>query len=301
MVTINIKSVLLVPRFAVPAIRESSGHRSIINLSHTAALNGVPGTSLPAATRGALLNMTRDMAIQGQREGFRVNCVCVGSTFVPVIPSLKEEHSQRPIAADELAATFVYLASDDSRHVCGHVLIVDNGMHAWRRSTRESRPSAGSVSQQVPHPKKRLWSGSRGYMDGEVALITAGGGGAVANTATLAAVIGRHGSPAYGTGKSGVLALTRAMAADYFRQCIRANAVCPSGTEPAMYSSAIAARAGHGTALGQALEKARQSDQGLSAPQEIAPAYLFLASDQLSRKVTGHILMIDSGFSMMRL
>jgi len=37
-----------------------------------------------------------------------------------------------------------------------------------------------------------------------------------------------------------------------------------------------------------------------SAPEEIAPAYLFLASDQLSRKVTGHILMIDSGFSMMR-
>ena len=49
------------------------------------------------------------------------------------------------------------------------------------------------------------------------------------------------------------------------------------------------------------MEKARQTDQGLSAPEEIAAAYLFLALDQLSREVTSYILMIDNGFSMMRL
>ena len=131
-VAANIKSVLLVSRFAVPAIRKSDGDGSIINLSHTAALNGVPGTSLLAATKGALLNMTRDMAIQGQREGFRVNCVCVGSTFDPVIPSLTEEHRHRPTPAEELTGAFVYLASDDSAHVNGHILMIDDGMHAWR-------------------------------------------------------------------------------------------------------------------------------------------------------------------------
>ena len=128
----NIKSVLLVSRFAVPAIRESDGEGSIINLSHTAVLNGVPGTSLLAATKGALLNMTRDMAIQGQREGFRVNCVCVGSTYIPVVPSLMEEHQQHPTPAEGLTGTFVYLASDDSAHVNGHILMVDDGMHAYR-------------------------------------------------------------------------------------------------------------------------------------------------------------------------
>jgi NAD(P)-dependent dehydrogenase (short-subunit alcohol dehydrogenase family) len=128
----NITSVLLVSRCAVPAIRESDGGGSIINLSHAAALNGVPGTSLLAATKGALLNMTRDMAIQGQREGFRVNCVCVGSTFAPVVPSLVEEHRQYPTPPEELVGTFVYLASDDSVHVNGHILMADDGMHAWR-------------------------------------------------------------------------------------------------------------------------------------------------------------------------
>ena len=132
MVAANIKSVLLVSRFAVPVMRETSDGGSIINLSHTAALNGVPGTSLLAATKGALHNMTRYMAIQGKQEGFRVNCVCVGSTFVPVIPNAIEEHRQRPTAAEELAGTFVYLASDDSRHLHGHILVVDDGMHAWR-------------------------------------------------------------------------------------------------------------------------------------------------------------------------
>jgi NAD(P)-dependent dehydrogenase (short-subunit alcohol dehydrogenase family) len=44
-----------------------------------------------------------------------------------------------------------------------------------------------------------------------------------------------------------------------------------------------------------------KSDQGLSLPEEIAPSFLFLASDQLSRKVTGHILLTDNGFAAMRL
>ena len=59
--------------------------------------------------------------------------------------------------------------------------------------------------------------------------------------------------------------------------------------------------AGNEEELAQRLIKMKESNQGLSAPKDIAPAYLYLASDRLSRKVTGHILMVDNGFSMMRL
>lgn len=127
------------------------------------------------------------------------------------------------------------------------------------------------------------------------------GGGAIVNTGTLAAVIGRGGSPCYGTGKSGVLALTRAMAADYFNQNIRVNCVCPSATRTSMYTNLIAQRTGTGTALDQAIEDAKRSDQGLSTPEDIATNFLYLASDQLSRKVTGHILLADNGYSTLRL
>lgn len=119
------------------------------------------------------------------------------------------------------------------------------------------------------------------------------GGGAIVNTGTLAAVIGRPGSVAYGASKSGVLSLTRAMAADYFKQGIRVNCVCPSGTDTLMYM--------HGATLrGQTREALRQTDQGLSTPEETAQAFLFLSSDRLSKRVTGHILMADNGFSEFR-
>ena len=127
-----------------------------------------------------------------------------------------------------------------------------------------------------------------------------GDGGAIVNTGTTAAIMGRAGSPIYGTPKAGVLSLTRAMAADYFRQPIRVNAVCPSGTLTRMLTDVLRQRAGDEEELAHQLEMFRESDQGLSTPEDIAPAYLYLASDQLSRKVTGHILMVDNGFSMMR-
>lgn len=127
------------------------------------------------------------------------------------------------------------------------------------------------------------------------------GGGAIINTGTTAAVMGRSGSPIYGTPKSGVLSLTRAMAADYFRHGIRVNAVCPSGTLTTMMTDVMRQYAESEQELAHRLKTMGESNQGLSTPEEIAPAYLYLASEQLSRKVTGHILMVDNGFSMMRL
>ncbi|MFC1716650.1 SDR family NAD(P)-dependent oxidoreductase, partial [Candidatus Poribacteria bacterium] len=168
MVEVNTKSVFLVSRFAVPAIRQNSGVGSIINLSHSAALNGVPGTSLLAATKGALINLTRDMAMQGQKEGFRANCVCVGSTFVPVVPSLMDEHKQNRVSAEELAPTFVYLASDDSLPMQGHILTVDDGMNAWRDDSQRARIAEMEASNA--QPGEEASEAAYGYLHGQVAL-----------------------------------------------------------------------------------------------------------------------------------
>jgi NAD(P)-dependent dehydrogenase (short-subunit alcohol dehydrogenase family) len=127
------------------------------------------------------------------------------------------------------------------------------------------------------------------------------GKGAIVNTGTIAAVIARGGT-CYGTGKSGVLSLTRAMAADYFKHGIRVNAVCPSAVDTGMlYNAALSNRMKRGMTLEEAKGSYIKSDQGLSLPEEIATSFLFLASDQLSRKVNGHILLTDNGFAAMRL
>jgi len=92
------------------------------------------------------------------------------------------------------------------------------------------------------------------------------------------------------------------MAADYFEQGIRVNTVCPSGTDTTMfYDVVFARRVAEGMSVEQAKDLVRRGDQGLSTPEEIAPSYLFLASDQMSRKITGHTLLTDNGFSGMRL
>jgi NAD(P)-dependent dehydrogenase (short-subunit alcohol dehydrogenase family) len=116
------------------------------------------------------------------------------------------------------------------------------------------------------------------------------GGGAIVNTGTIAAVIGR-GPGAYGTSKSGVLALTRAMAADYAPHNIRVNCVCPSATDTPMYWDA-----GGGS---RRKEEVASSVQGLSTPETIAAAFLYLASDR-SPRVTGQILVVDGGFTTFR-
>jgi NAD(P)-dependent dehydrogenase (short-subunit alcohol dehydrogenase family) len=117
------------------------------------------------------------------------------------------------------------------------------------------------------------------------------GGGAIVNTGTLAAVTAR-GGVAYGGSKSGVLSLTRAMAADYLLDRIRVNCVCPSGTDTPMYWGA-----GGGN---RSREEIARSLQGLSSPEQIASHFLYLASSQ-SERVTGHILMADNGYSLFRM
>ncbi len=116
------------------------------------------------------------------------------------------------------------------------------------------------------------------------------GGGAVVNTGTLAALIGRGGG-AYGGSKSGVLSLTRAMAAEYQPYGIRVNCVCPSATDTPMYWGA-----GSGS---RRKEDVAKTAQGLSSPEQIADAFFYLATD-MSARVTGHILVADNGFSGFR-
>ncbi len=94
------------------------------------------------------------------------------------------------------------------------------------------------------------------------------------------------------------------MAADYFKDHIRVNAICPSAIDTPMLSTAFSRRAKSAEEVEQVVAQTkkmfRRGHMGLTTPEEIARSYLFLASEQLSAKVTGHILLADNGFSMMR-
>ncbi|WP_297160634.1 SDR family NAD(P)-dependent oxidoreductase [Thermogemmatispora sp.] len=121
-------------------------------------------------------------------------------------------------------------------------------------------------------------------------------GGVIINIASVAAMIGVERRLVYSASKGAVLALTRTIAADYVKQGIRCNAICP-GTVHTPFVEGYLARdfAGHEDEVRQQLH-ARQPLGRMGRPEEIAAAALYLASDEAAF-VTGSALVIDGGWT----
>jgi NAD(P)-dependent dehydrogenase (short-subunit alcohol dehydrogenase family) len=132
------------------ALRHMVGQRSgtIVNFASIEGLEGTEGGSAYNASKGAVVLLTKNMAIDYGRLGIRVNCVCPGFIETPMFQSVmgsdgmapyrdryREEHKLgrfgRP---EEIAAATLFLASDDASFVTGHALVVDGGFTAGMRS-----------------------------------------------------------------------------------------------------------------------------------------------------------------------
>jgi Dehydrogenases with different specificities (related to short-chain alcohol dehydrogenases) len=127
------------------------------------------------------------------------------------------------------------------------------------------------------------------------------GGGAIVNIASGASSV--RGIPnryAYGATKAAVIGLTKAVAADFIRRGVRANAICPGTIESPSLDERIRALA---ESSGQSVETVRQAfidrqPMGrLGTPQEVAELAVYLASDEASY-TTGQIHLVDGGFAL---
>jgi NAD(P)-dependent dehydrogenase (short-subunit alcohol dehydrogenase family) len=138
---VNLKSIFLMSKYAVPVMAKAGGG-VIINTSSGWGLKGGPKAVSYCASKGAVVNMTRAMAIDHGPQNIRVNCICPGDVDTPM---LRHEASQlgqpeaeflaeaaiRPLRRYgqplEIAQTVLYLASDASSYVTGIALLVDGG------------------------------------------------------------------------------------------------------------------------------------------------------------------------------
>lgn len=138
---VNVKSVFLMSKYAIPYM-EQIGGGSIINTSSGWGLKGGRNAVSYCASKGAVTNLTRAMAIDHGRQNIRVNAVCPGDTDTPM---LREEARQlgepedrflaeaadRPLQRYaqpiEIARAVLYLASDAASYVTGSTLVVDGG------------------------------------------------------------------------------------------------------------------------------------------------------------------------------
>jgi NAD(P)-dependent dehydrogenase (short-subunit alcohol dehydrogenase family) len=140
--SINVQGVFLGCKHGVPAIRGSGGG-SIVNLSSLAAFLGTPDLSAYGASKGAVRQFTKTVAMDCARKGYKVRCNSVhpGIIMTPmgasVLPNDKVRERARkriPIgdfgAPEDIAYGILYLISDESRFVTGAELVIDGGMNA---------------------------------------------------------------------------------------------------------------------------------------------------------------------------
>jgi NAD(P)-dependent dehydrogenase (short-subunit alcohol dehydrogenase family) len=138
---INVKGVAFGCKYGVPAMIASGGG-SIINVASFVAWMGA-ATSQTAytASKGAVVSMTREIAVEFARRGIRCNALCPGPIDTPLLAELLADPARRqrrfvhlPMGrlgrADELAKAALFLASDDSSFMTGASLIVDGGITA---------------------------------------------------------------------------------------------------------------------------------------------------------------------------
>src|SRR5215211_4263764 len=138
---VNVKGVAFGCKFGIPAMLESGGG-SIINVaSFVAWLGAATSQTAYTASKGAVLAMTREIAVEYARKGIRCNALCPGPIETPLLMQLlsDEEKRQRRFVhipmgrlgqAEELAKAALFLASDDSSFMTGASLIVDGGITA---------------------------------------------------------------------------------------------------------------------------------------------------------------------------
>jgi 3(or 17)beta-hydroxysteroid dehydrogenase len=140
--SINVQGVFLGCKYSVPALRQSGGG-SIVNTSSLAAFLGTPDLSAYGASKGAVRQFTKTVAMDCARKGYKVRCNSVhpGIIMTPmgegILPNDKVRERVRkriPIgefgAPEDIAYGILYLISDESRFVTGSELVIDGGMNA---------------------------------------------------------------------------------------------------------------------------------------------------------------------------
>jgi 2-keto-3-deoxy-L-fuconate dehydrogenase len=132
------------------------------------------------------------------------------------------------------------------------------------------------------------------------AMLAAGGGSIVNISSGASSVRGIPNRYVYGTTKAAVIGLTKAVAADFIKKGIRANAICPGTIQsPSLDQRIEALAASTGVSVAQARQAFidRQPMGRLGTAEEVAALAVYLASDEASY-TTGHIHLIDGGFAL---
>lgn len=142
---VNVRSMYLMARAVLPGMLDA-GRGVIVNTGSISGLLGEPSLAAYDASKGAVVNFTRQLAAEYAEAGIRVNCVCPGwvdtgfndpafdhdKLDAAAVDQVMRETipMQRQGTPEDMAAAVCFLASDDASYISGHALVVDGGLTA---------------------------------------------------------------------------------------------------------------------------------------------------------------------------
>lgn len=242
-------------------------------------------TSKVAIVTGASSGIGRAAAITFGKAGAKV-----------VVVARREDKGQETVRLVQEAgseATFIQAdvtkASDVEAMVTKTLKIYGRLDYAFNNAGSGTSGKIAELSEadwdlEINANLKSVWLS----MKYEIAALQESGGGAIVNTASQGALLGVATYGAYGAAKAGVIALSRAAAAEYSADQIRINTVSPGAVKTDLWAGAPPEMLDQ-VAAGIPLQR-------IGAPEDIAEAVVYLCSDGAAF-ITGHNLVVDGGFT----
>jgi NAD(P)-dependent dehydrogenase (short-subunit alcohol dehydrogenase family) len=135
---VNVEAMFLAAKHAIPAMIRTAGGGAIVNISSISALRP-RGLTVYSASKGAVIALTRAMAVDHAAEGIRVNCVAPGPVYTPMVyapgmtPAAREQRRKAsPLGVEgtgwDIGHAVRFLLSDHARYITGQTLVVDGGI-----------------------------------------------------------------------------------------------------------------------------------------------------------------------------
>lgn len=135
----NVKGAFLVLKYAIPIILKSTDRGSVVNVASDLGIQPIPGTDAYAASKGAIISLTKALSKNWAGKGLRVNCIAPGPIETPLLHRFQSEETLDLVkktmiplgrlgTTEEVANAALFLASDASSFVNGAVLTVNGGL-----------------------------------------------------------------------------------------------------------------------------------------------------------------------------